>query len=140
MGRSTKWGGKEWGKREYGEYKEYQGDRECQECCGCRSVDDGLIDGVRKFGPEASDSSRHQHHADELFFRIDPEICSVGARPAVVADAAEPAACTGALAHADAQPEAVPTQILPLHRIVGEIQITNGVICHQFYRFAAQKA
>src|SRR5580698_6720383 len=104
MGRSTKWG-KEWGRGNTGR----EGIRGIPGILRKRSVDDGLIDGVRKFRPEASDSSRHQHHADELFFRIDPEISSVGARPAVVADTTEPAACTTAFAHADAQTEAIST-------------------------------
>src|ERR1700684_2348668 len=56
------------------------------------SIDNRLVHGVGKLRPQNSHARCHQHNANQLFFRVNPEIRAVCARPAVVPWAAEPAA------------------------------------------------
>lgn len=70
-------------------------------------IGEDLIHGVGKFAARARNARGHQHKADQLLVGVDPKISSVGAGPAKVAAASQPAAGAGAATRADAQSESV---------------------------------
>jgi len=70
-----------------------------------RLVHDCLVHSVREFHSEGTDRRLNEDHADQLLFRIDPEVGAERACPAVVARRAEPAILAVVATYAHAQAE-----------------------------------